>query len=71
MPLMVEVSITHFHFIPDEASLLIWLPYGGVFARTPLTEEMATKLLDEGYITEDMFAAIMATFVGLKATPVN
>ena len=60
VPLMVEVSITHFHYVPDEADLLIWLPHGGILARTPLTEEMATQLYDEEYITEDLYTKILA-----------
>ena len=71
VPLPVEVSITHFCFLPDEADLIIWLPNGGILAHLPLTEEMATQLFNADYLPEDMFAAIMATYTVLKATPIN
>ena len=71
VPIQVEVSVTHFRFLPDEAMLNLWWPNGGILGAIPLTEQVAAELFDKEYITEDMYTAIMATFVGLKVTPAN
>ena len=60
VPLPVEVSITHFCFLPDEADLLIWLPNGGIFAHLPLTQEMAAALFNADFLPEDLYTKILA-----------